>query len=252
MADKGGFQSSSFFSAPLDILCRQAAVLDEVSLSSSASSVRNDDLKLPRVYKSVSRWTQLMLKEYFNIECVGDLYGEDVLQMGGISTELNPVQAEYLLDLEHILTFNEAPRFENIRSRSKHLKLILQEMLSNQSPDSEYYKNMRKQSGFNQLTSVWENLKGVDVTSKPDLRLFTDKRNGPALCVIEVIVNRKIIVKSVVKMDTDTQEEEDFHSPLLKRKKKSWNSNSSQNLSDSYVVKRLAQGRNSFTEQVKG
>lgn len=47
-----------------------------------------------------------------------------------------------------------------------------------------FFNNFR----FNPLTSVWENLKGVDVTSKPDLRLFTEKSNGPALCVIEVIV----------------------------------------------------------------
>lgn len=42
--------------------------------------------------------------------------------MGGISSELNPVFTEYLSDLEHIITFNQVPRLEIIRSRSKIFK----------------------------------------------------------------------------------------------------------------------------------
>lgn len=110
MADKGRNQSISWISAFFYNMHRPAAELDDVSLSSSASSIEYDDQKLPRCYESVSKWTQPMVKEYFNIECVGDLSGEDVLQMGGIISELNPVQAEYLSNLEHIITFKEVPR----------------------------------------------------------------------------------------------------------------------------------------------
>ncbi|XP_063411677.1 uncharacterized protein LOC134694584 [Mytilus trossulus] len=261
-------------------------------LSSPASSIGNNKQKLPHGCQYGFTWTQPMVKEYFNIEWVGDLSGEDVLQMGGIRTELNPVQAEYLSDLEHIITFNEVPKLGNIKSRSKHLKLVLQEMLTKVSPDSAYYKDLRKLSGhqcllssgrnitafirnmekyvklieekdelcpcgfyqdlagrftdmflfveFNPLSSVWENLKGVDVTIKPDLRLSTNKSNGLALSVNELKVNRLKI------------EEEDYQGPPPKKRKWSWHPNSSQDLPDSSVVKRLGPGKISFTDQVEG
>ncbi|VDI15590.1 Hypothetical predicted protein [Mytilus galloprovincialis] len=292
MEHEGGNPFACRVAAPFGNTHRQAAELGYHSLgmlSSSASSIENKKQKLPQGFQYGFTWTQPMVKEYFNIEWVGDLSGEDVLQMGGISTKLNPVQAEYLSDLEHIITFNEAPQLGNIRSRSKPLKLVLQEILTKVSPDSEYYKNLRKLSGhqcllssgrnitafirnmekyvqlieekdelcpcgfyqdlagrftdmflfveFNPLSSVWENLKGVDVTTKPDLRLSTNKSNGLAL---SLKVNRLKI------------EEEDYQGPPPKKRKWSWHPNSSQDHPDTSVVKRLGPGKISFTDQVEG
>lgn len=53
-------------------------------------------------------------------------------------------------------------------------------------------------------------------------------------------------------MDIDINEEKDFQSPSPKRRKRSWNSNSSQDLSDTSVGKILSQGTNALTGQWEG
>lgn len=62
MANEGEKPSASWISAHFDNMHRKAAELDNVSFSSSASSIGNDGQKLPRCYKSVSKWTQPMVK----------------------------------------------------------------------------------------------------------------------------------------------------------------------------------------------